>query len=391
MNSRPSTRNLAAQISLDEKLNRLGIGLQGVQRGLGLFGIRGRIQRFCRFRGIGQRKGANPARGTLDGMIDGVPALFVAGLQQHLQPGHQFIGLGIEELQYFRIERGITARITGEVGHIDRTMLRPHGHIEPHISITGMVTQIDQEGVNAIAAAVEPCAIAAWPARATLEMGGWLLRFTDGFSHRGNSVAARGFEGADLQAQIALTEIAYFSRGLEPLFQITPLTQPADLEATLIERGYLCDTPTNVMIADTASVKHETSNVTLDKEPDESFKVLVISGSHSAADGRERLDVLSRIAVPHIFASIGENGNVVACGMCTVTNGWGGINLMRTDLSHRRRGHAAQVLAALASWADGQGAARLYLQVEDGNAPAQALYAKAGFADAYSYRFYRAS
>jgi N-acetylglutamate synthase len=251
-----------------------------------------------------------------------------------------------------------------------------------------MMRQIDQEGVNAAAAAVEPCAIAAWPARFTLEIGGWLLRFTDGFSHRGNSVAARGFAGADLQAQIALVEIAYFARGLTPLFQITPLTEPANLEATLIARDYLCDTPTNVMIA--GSVKGEASNVTLAREPDASFKALVVSGSHSAADGHERLDVLSRIAVPHIFASIGENGNVIACGMCTVTDGWGGINLMRTDLSHRRRGHAAQILAALSQWASEQGAAKLYLQVEDGNAPAQALYTKAGFRDAYSYRFYRA-
>ncbi len=253
-----------------------------------------------------------------------------------------------------------------------------------------MVRQIDQEGINAVAAAVEPCAIAAWPARNVLEIGGWLLRFTDGFSHRGNSVAARGFEGADVQAQIALAEIAYFARGLTPLFQITPLTQPANLEATLIERGYLCDTPTNVMIADAASVKRETSNVKLASKPDASFKALVISGSHSAADGGERLDVLSRIAVPHIFASISENENVIACGMCTVTAGWGGINLMRTDLSHRRRGHAARILAALARWAESSGATKLYLQVEESNVPARLLYAKAGFADSYSYRFYRA-
>ena len=251
-----------------------------------------------------------------------------------------------------------------------------------------MVRQIDQDGVNAVAAAVEPCAIAAWPARFTLEIGGWLLRFTDGFSHRSNSVAARGFEGADLQAQIALVEIAYFARGLTPLFQITPLTQPPDLEATLIARGYLCDTPTNVMIA--GPVKGEASNVTLAREPAESFKALVVSGSHSTADGHERLDVLSRIAVPHIFASTHENGNVIACGMCTVTDGWGGINLMRTHPDHRRKGHAARILAALASWAEKQGAAKLYLQVEEANAPARALYAKAGFADAYSYRFYRA-
>jgi GNAT superfamily N-acetyltransferase len=252
-----------------------------------------------------------------------------------------------------------------------------------------MLTKIDQDRVNALARAVEPCAIAAWPARETLEMGGWLLRFSDGYSHRGNSVAALGFEGGDLLAHIAVAEMAYYARDLTPLFQITPLTQPANLEQTLIARGYLCDTPTNVMIADAASL-HRADDVTLTKEPDASFKALVVSGSHSVADGDERIDVLSRINSPRIFAGISESGKIIACGMCTAMGGWGGINLMRTHSDYRRKGYAARILGALAHWADEQGAAQLYLQVEEVNAPARALYAKAGFADAYSYRFYRA-
>ncbi|MCW2778916.1 MAG: family acetyltransferase, partial [Frankiales bacterium] len=60
----------------------------------------------------------------------------------------------------------------------------------------------------------------------------------------------------------------------------------------------------------------------------------------------------------------------------------------RTRPEARRRGAGAAVLGALASWAVGHGAPRLYLQVEVGNEPALALYRRAGFelAAAYSYR-----
>ncbi len=253
-----------------------------------------------------------------------------------------------------------------------------------------MVRQIDQDRINALAAELEPCAIAAWPARQTLEMGGWLLRFTDGYSHRGNSVAARGFAGGDLLNQIALAEIAYFSRGLAPMFQITPVTQPANLEEILIERGYVGEAPTHVMIAECAKIARPSRDVVLASEPNGAFKSLVLSGSHSYADGCERLDVLSRIEAARVFATIGGNGEAAACGMCVAADGWAGINLMRTQVPQRRKGFAMEILSALAHWARKQDATQLYLQVEDDNPAARALYAKAGFTDAYSYRFYRA-
>jgi ribosomal protein S18 acetylase RimI-like enzyme len=62
---------------------------------------------------------------------------------------------------------------------------------------------------------------------------------------------------------------------------------------------------------------------------------------------------------------------------------------MRTDVEFRRQGHAQRVLAAMAQWAASQDARRVYLAVEQSNAPALALYAQASFEPAYSYRYYR--
>lgn len=252
------------------------------------------------------------------------------------------------------------------------------------------MSQIVQERVNATAEELEPCAIAAWPARSALEMGGWLLRFTDGYSHRGNSVAAIDFGNGDLHAQVALAEMAYFTRGFSPMFQITPASRPSGLEDLLVDRGYVLEAPSRMMFADPDRIKGAGKDAVLSSEPNAGFKSLVLSGSNSYSDGLERLEIVSRIETPRVFATIGGDGEDVACGFCTLTNGWAGINLMRTHPAYRRRGLASEIIASLAHWACNEGANGIYLQVEDGNSGARALYVKAGFSDAYSYRYYRA-
>src|SRR5262245_6192506 len=115
----------------------------------------------------------------------------------------------------------------------------------------------DQEPVNAgqLARAIEPASIAAWPARETRTLHGWLLRFTNGFTHRGNSVATLAFDGGDVSAAIAQVEAEYRMRSLAPMFQIASAAAPHDLRAMLHVHGYEVVTPTHVLLGEPASVR----------------------------------------------------------------------------------------------------------------------------------------
>jgi ribosomal protein S18 acetylase RimI-like enzyme len=53
----------------------------------------------------------------------------------------------------------------------------------------------------------------------------------------------------------------------------------------------------------------------------------------------------------------------------------------------RGRGAGRELIRVLAAWAEAQGTPNLYLQVEAENAPALALYAKAGFTEALTYHY----
>jgi GNAT superfamily N-acetyltransferase len=62
-----------------------------------------------------------------------------------------------------------------------------------------------------------------------------------------------------------------------------------------------------------------------------------------------------------------------------------GISLVTVDPAHRRRGLGRAIVGALARWAAGAGAARAYLQVEERNAVAVAMYAPLGFTTHHAY------
>jgi GNAT superfamily N-acetyltransferase len=243
---------------------------------------------------------------------------------------------------------------------------------------------IDQHSVKALARALDPLAVLAWPARATEEIDGWLLRFSEGYSSRSNSVSALEFRGDSLALSIERVEAAYRRHHLAPQFQISPATEPERLEAALQARGYACKPPTAFMVAEARGVA-EAGDVRVLGVADADFIRLTREGSHSPADGSERLETLARITLPKAFCVAYDHNEAVACGASVATGDWASVYVMRTAPAQRGRGHGRRVLGAIAAWALGQGARQLYLQVDEANAPAVSLYLRAGFHFSYRY------
>ena len=131
------------------------------------------------------------------------------------------------------------------------------------------------------------------------------------------------------------------------------------------------------------------------------FRVRLFSGPTPAwlqvygeglAEGRERglrCRLAEGLPMPRAYAVLDAGSEPAAVGAAVLSGDWALILCMSTRPGFRRQGHAARILAALAQWADETGRGRnLFLQVEDGNAPAMALYHLAGFQAAHTY-YYR--
>jgi ribosomal protein S18 acetylase RimI-like enzyme len=129
------------------------------------------------------------------------------------------------------------------------------------------------------------------------------------------------------------------------------------------------------------------ASVDLASTPDEAWCEAFLGEGFDPVDGACRIDALRR-GRDTVFASVRDGDQAVAVGAGSFSHGWASIHGMRTARSRRGEGLAARVLAALAQAAEARGLARVFLQVEEDNAAARALYRRAGLTPAWRYFYW---
>lgn len=237
---------------------------------------------------------------------------------------------------------------------------------------------------------LEAVAARGWRAPEEEPLGEWLLRAAAGFTGRGNSALAVGDPGLPLAAAATVVRRWYAARNLPAMIAVPyPLGRPGDnrTDRFLGERGWTVRSgPAVVMTAPVAGIARAGpgDQVDLDPEPDRAWLDLY----HFRGQQLPPVAPQLLLSAPfQAFASIRRNAGTVAIGRVAVADGWAGLTAVEVHPDHRRAGLATAITAALAAVAGGQGAGHLYLQVEEGNRAARALYARAGFADHHGYHY----
>ena len=237
---------------------------------------------------------------------------------------------------------------------------------------------------------IEEAGLNALQTQQQLFYDGWLLRVSPGKAKRARSVNAHFGSSLPLDAKIDHCEALYAARGLPALFRITPFVQPPELETALERRGYVPFDSTLVQVMPLARPPEidGAADVTLEAPPIADFVAAVGELRRSSAQQRaahlERLGS-TPLATHAILARI--DGRPVACGQATLERGLVGVYDMVTADDVQGRGLATLIVTELLSWAWTHGASHAYLQVNDDNAPARAVYRKFGFATAYEYHY----
>lgn len=235
--------------------------------------------------------------------------------------------------------------------------------------------------------AIEARMLRAWPALETEQIGGWQMRFANGYSKRANSVTPMT-DGASLDdQQLQRIEQAYRTRGIKPTVRIFPFSDAA-LDNRLSERSYSLVDPTVAMLA------------ALDKkygiDPRVTFLPRVTdpwAAANASAYGGEKSNhdhlfaILSRIEQPAAFATLSDNGIDCAWGIAVADSGFVGLQDIVVSPQARGRKIGRALVQSLIAWGQTQKAARAYLHRLASNEPARALYAGLGFSDAYSLHY----
>lgn len=263
---------------------------------------------------------------------------------------------------------------------------------------------------------LEAAAALGWPAREQARLGDWQLRATDGWTQRANSALAIGSPDLPPSDAIEFVRHWYRERSLTPAMSIpVPLFQRLDNE---LERlGWTAMPVTQVMTAAlppllaalspappggpiepatapapaAGRIEPATSpapapavvpggRIELATSPSDDWLAAVAGRKGPLPESARH--VLT--AVPEVrFAEwYDEDGTLRGTARGVIADEesrWLGLSLIGVDERLRRRGLAQRLIAALVQWALTLGARDAYLQVEQRNTAAVALYERLGF------------
>jgi GNAT superfamily N-acetyltransferase len=196
---------------------------------------------------------------------------------------------------------------------------------------------------------------------------------------------------------ISAAESFYAGFGVATRFQVSPHVCPADLDATLADRGYRWHSPMSLQTAPTMAVqalaRTDGPRVRLSPTPTTAWFEPWYAGHGHGSHPQLEWEMLDRITQQSAYASAFDGDEVIAVGRAVADTGWAGVFGMATLPAARGRGAARSILAALADWASARGAVGMYLQVERDNDPAVRLYNRNCFTEVchYHYRTERSS
>ncbi len=240
--------------------------------------------------------------------------------------------------------------------------------------------------------AIERATLAIWPALEVEADGGWLRRAANGYTKRANSIQCLDRrDGREARERILAGAEWLKSRGIAPVFRVTPLTTPSIVKALETVGGEVFDR-SDVLVRPLAPGEFEVPGLLEFPRPTEATWL----------DTQRRLKALNSIEAATLAAIVeriegpvrglvlgGPGGAALASALIGVADGHAvAVNVVTAEAS-RRKGHARAMLAGGLAWAARNGAANAVIQVEAGNVAAQALYAALGFTKVYEYHYQR--
>jgi len=234
---------------------------------------------------------------------------------------------------------------------------------------------------------LEELSLSALPALETTFLDGCVMRLSDNFTRRANSINPLYPGARPLADNLRDAEDLYRRHSQRIVFKLTPASLPEDLDQALDEQGYAREAATSVQTLELAGRPVPPLGATVLQEKlsadwlDAVFKLNGVPERHQPT----MQQILMRVAPRTCFAALSVDGEVVTVGLGVLQSGWLGLYDIVTQEAHRGRGHARPLINDLLAWAVPQGATNAYLQVMKNNDPALRLYQQMGFREQYEY------
>ena len=232
----------------------------------------------------------------------------------------------------------------------------------------------------------EELSINSHPSLQTQYYDGWMLRFSNGYTNRANSVNMLYPSTLDLQTKIEYCETCYANQKLPCVFK---MTEGSDKQVDLLleKKGYQMVTPTDVMSMDLKEKQFKPGNSVITEDVTEEWLRTYFTLEHCTNEQTKATakQMLAMIQNKTLYCCIVEDGKDIACASAIIERGYMTLVHVVVDEAYRGQGYGRKVCEALLAEAKRTGAHTAYLQVVQKNQVAINLYEKLGYKKLYSY------
>jgi GNAT superfamily N-acetyltransferase len=232
---------------------------------------------------------------------------------------------------------------------------------------------------------IELAAMRAWPAFHEERLGGWMLRFADGFTKRANSATLLEPTLLDAERDVAACEARFAARDLPCVFRLPSFSTPPALDAMLDARGYRTADASLTLHRPIDGTARAPASGVRPASVEDWFAAYCRLRATTVQKEATHLRLLRSIQPPCFFATVGERDGIVACGLGVADGGLVGLFDLFTAPSHRGRGIGRALVSEILRWGHRNGAGAAYLQVVEANQAARRLYQSLGFSELYGY------
>lgn len=235
---------------------------------------------------------------------------------------------------------------------------------------------------------LEELSMSAWPSLQTKLYDGWVLRFANGYTRRANSINPIYESTIDLDEKIDFCEKQYKNLNLPVTFKLTAESNPEGIDERLKERGYIKCNETSLRVLDITNYTYNKIEGTtvIYKYTDEWLAAFFnCSNIHDEKIQATARKILDNILETVVYAVKQIDNKIVGCGYGKIEGDYIGIFDIVVNEAYRGNGYAKDIINEILTKASKHNVKKAYLQVTSGNTPAEKLYDKLGFKEAYRY------
>ena len=220
-----------------------------------------------------------------------------------------------------------------------------------------------------------------------LQYDGWLLRLAQNDVKRARSVNPIYGSSRPIEEKIAHCERIYGEHGLPPLYRLSALSKPDDLDEALEQRGYQRFERSLVMVAMLDDgLPAIRDGLRFEHPPLERWLELVapLRGLTPKAAAAEH-ERLLRTTLDKFPIAVRQGDELAGCGLMMIDGDYAGLFDIATAPLLRGQGVGLATCVHLLQLAQERGATQGWLSVVADNEPSLRLYERLGFAPVYDY------